>query len=73
MNKTSLFNLFHYFWIGQHPCLQGSSKALATVTAIIDGTGSVGECYYSYIKIIEIPTIYDIISVVRILWGKEAS
>ena len=28
---------------GQHPCLQGSSKALATVTAIIDGTGSVGE------------------------------
>jgi len=28
--------------LGQHPSLQGSSKALATVTAIIDGTGSVG-------------------------------
>ena len=27
---------------GQHPSLQGSSKALATVTAIIDGTGSIG-------------------------------
>jgi len=28
--------------LGQHPSLQGSSKALATVTAIIDGTGSIG-------------------------------
>ena len=28
--------------LGQHPSLRGSSKALATVTAIIDGTGSVG-------------------------------
>jgi len=28
--------------LGQHPSLSGSSKALATVTAIIDGTGSVG-------------------------------
>ena len=27
---------------GQHPSLQGSQKALATVTAIIDGTGSIG-------------------------------
>ena len=27
---------------GQHPSLRGSGKALATVTAIIDGTGSVG-------------------------------
>ena len=27
---------------GQHPSLRGSSKALATVTAIIDGTGSIG-------------------------------
>lgn len=25
--------------LGQHPSLQGSSKALATVTALIDGTG----------------------------------
>jgi len=28
--------------LGQHPSLQGSSKALATVTALIDGTGSIG-------------------------------
>jgi OPA family glycerol-3-phosphate transporter-like MFS transporter 1/2 len=28
--------------LGQHPSLAGSSKALATVTAIIDGTGSIG-------------------------------
>ena len=28
--------------LGVHPSLQGSSKALATVTAIIDGTGSIG-------------------------------
>ena len=28
--------------LGTHPCLRGSAKALATVTSIIDGTGSVG-------------------------------
>ena len=28
--------------LGVHPSLRGSSKALATVTAIIDGTGSIG-------------------------------
>merc|ERR1719376_1478842 len=28
--------------LGQHPSLRGSSRALATVTAIIDGTGSIG-------------------------------
>uniref|UniRef100_A0A670JTB6 Glucose-6-phosphate exchanger SLC37A2 n=1 Tax=Podarcis muralis TaxID=64176 RepID=A0A670JTB6_PODMU len=28
--------------LGTHECLQGNAKALATVTAIIDGTGSVG-------------------------------
>ena len=28
--------------LGQHNSLEGNSKALATVTAIIDGTGSVG-------------------------------
>ena len=28
--------------LGTHPSLTGSSRALATVTAIIDGTGSVG-------------------------------
>lgn len=30
--------------LGTHHSLQGNSKALATVTAIIDGTGSIGEC-----------------------------
>lgn len=28
--------------LGQHSCLQGNAKAVATVTAIIDGTGSIG-------------------------------
>lgn len=28
--------------LGQHSCLNGNAKALATVTAIIDGTGSLG-------------------------------
>lgn len=28
--------------LGQHRSLEGNSKALATVTAIIDGTGSIG-------------------------------
>ena len=28
--------------LGQHESLKGSGKALATVTAIIDGTGSIG-------------------------------
>ena len=37
--------------LGQHESLKGSSKAIATVTAIIDGFGSIGElilcCLYS--------------------------
>ena len=28
---------------GTHECLHGNTKAMATVTAIIDGTGSMGE------------------------------
>ncbi|GER49754.1 glycerol-3-phosphate transporter [Striga asiatica] len=28
--------------LGSHSCLQGNSRAIATVTAIIDGTGSIG-------------------------------
>jgi hypothetical protein len=28
--------------LGTHPSLEGSSKALATVTSVIDGTGSIG-------------------------------
>ena len=31
--------------LGTHESLQGNAKALATVTAIIDGTGSVGETH----------------------------
>jgi len=30
--------------LGTHPTLHGNAKALATVSAIIDGTGSIGEC-----------------------------
>ncbi len=29
--------------LGTHKSLQGNARALATVTAIIDGTGSIGE------------------------------
>lgn len=29
--------------LGQHSSLEGNAKALATVTAIIDGTGSIGK------------------------------
>lgn len=29
--------------LGTHSSLKGNAKALATVTAIIDGTGSIGE------------------------------
>lgn len=32
--------------LGTHHSLAGNSKALATVTAIIDGTGSVGKILY---------------------------
>lgn len=33
--------------LGTHECLQGNSKAIATVSAIIDGCGSIGDdkCY----------------------------
>jgi MFS transporter, OPA family, solute carrier family 37 (glycerol-3-phosphate transporter), member 1/2 len=31
--------------LGTHPSLTGNSKALATVTAIIDGTGSMGAAF----------------------------
>lgn len=35
-----------YMWCqqGTHDSLQGNSRALSTVTAIIDGTGSIGAC-----------------------------
>ncbi len=31
--------------LGTHKSLQGNARALATVTAIIDGTGSIGESH----------------------------
>ena len=34
--------------LGQHPVLRGSRRAVATVTAIIDGTGSIGIRYQIY-------------------------
>ena len=37
-----MLNVKRIIFLGQHPSLQGSQKALATVTAIIDGTGSIG-------------------------------
>ncbi|VDN12538.1 unnamed protein product [Dibothriocephalus latus] len=41
--------------LGTHPTLQGNAKALATVTAIIDGTGSVGE--YPHLITLNCPLI----------------
>ena len=40
--------------LGTHKMLEGNSKALATVTAVIDGTGSIGEylCYWQSAKLI---------------------
>ncbi len=35
--------------LGTHPCLRGSSRALATVTSIIDGTGSIGAALGPYL------------------------
>jgi len=35
--------------LGTHKSLKGNAKALATVTAIIDGTGSIGKYLYVYI------------------------
>lgn len=31
---------------GTHKSLKGNARALSTVTAIIDGTGSVGQCHH---------------------------
>lgn len=40
INKLFLFNFSRN--TGTHSSLEGNAKALATVTAIIDGTGSIG-------------------------------
>lgn len=32
--------------LGTHETLEGNAKALATVTAIIDGTGSIGKSHW---------------------------
>lgn len=34
--------------LGTHSTLEGNSKALSTVTAIIDGTGSIGKAYRTH-------------------------
>lgn len=34
--------------LGTHKSLRGNAKALATVTAVIDGTGSIGNTRYFY-------------------------
>lgn len=36
--------------LGQHSSLEGNAKALATVTAIIDGTGSIGNINIEEVK-----------------------
>uniref|UniRef100_A0A7N8YHF2 Solute carrier family 37 member 1 n=1 Tax=Mastacembelus armatus TaxID=205130 RepID=A0A7N8YHF2_9TELE len=46
--------------LGTHKSLKGNAKALSTVTAIIDGTGSVGQYHWSadlkdYIAILKLP------------------
>ncbi|VDL91132.1 unnamed protein product [Schistocephalus solidus] len=35
--------------LGTHPTLRGNAKALATVTAIIDGTGSLGKSFFQLV------------------------
>jgi len=37
--------------LGTHPCLHGNAKALATVSAIIDGTGSIGDCLLNLFRL----------------------
>ena len=39
--------------LGTHKSLKGNSKALATVTAIIDGTGSIG--WFSFTMLLNVP------------------
>lgn len=36
--------------LGTHESLHGNAKALATVTAIIDGTGSIGKLIRKFVK-----------------------
>jgi OPA family glycerol-3-phosphate transporter-like MFS transporter 1/2 len=48
--------------LGTHHSLEGNAKALATVSAIIDGTGSVGMCITS---ISGLSLCTDIITVVH--------
>lgn len=36
-------SMIAFVFQGSHPCLKGNTKAMAMVTAIIGGTGSLGE------------------------------
>ena len=42
VKRFSQVTILLLFFQGTHPSLSGSAKALATVTSIIDGTGSIG-------------------------------
>jgi len=43
--------------LGTHPCLHGNAKALATVSAIIDGTGSIGDQTVIFVRLVLIKMI----------------
>lgn len=46
LDEKSLYPSFSSMFFhtqGTHECLKGNAKALSTVTAIIDGTGSIGQ------------------------------
>ena len=36
-------SMIAFVFQGSHPCIKGNKKAMAMVTAIIGGTGSLGE------------------------------
>ena len=62
--------------LGTHPCLLGNARALATVVAIIDGTGSIGEfqsfgssCKLNYFKLVISPKDEIHILVPRMILG----
>lgn len=64
--------------LGQHPSLGGNSKAVATVTAIIDGTGSFGAALgpllagylstrYSWNSVIYMVAVSEVLAILLLL------
>lgn len=63
--------------LGTHSCLEGNAKALATVTAIIDGTGSIGAALgpfmagvvssYGWQNVFDMLIISDILALILLL------